>query len=108
MQSWLKSQKFELKVITFNDNGHVTYFCFKLQELTMGHTLRLAFQTLGVVYSDVGTSPLYVFSGVFSKAPIRGEKDVLGALSLILYTLTLIPLIKYAFIVLQANDNGEG
>lgn len=81
---------------------------FNSKELTMGHTLRLAFQTLGVVYSDVGTSPLYVFSGVFSKAPIRGEKDVLGALSLILYTLTLIPLIKYAFIVLQANDNGEG
>eukprot|EP01018_Ginkgo_biloba_P006159 Gb_11417 [translate_table: standard] len=77
-------------------------------ELTMGHTLRLAFQTLGVVYGDVGTSPLYVFSGVFSKAPIHGDEDVLGALSLVLYTLALIPLIKYAFIVLQANDNGEG
>ncbi|CAJ1940083.1 unnamed protein product [Sphenostylis stenocarpa] len=71
-------------------------------------TLALAFKTLGVVYGDMGTSPLYVFADVFSKVPIGSEDDVLGALSLIMYTIALIPLSKYVFIVLKANDNGEG
>lgn len=68
----------------------------------------MAFQTLGVVYGDMGTSPLYVFSDVFSKVPINSEVDVLGALSLVMYTIALIPFAKYIFIVLKANDNGEG
>lgn len=68
----------------------------------------LVFQTLGVVFGDVGTSPLYTFSVMFSKAPVNGNEDVLGALSLVLYTLILISLIKYVFIVLWANDDGEG
>lgn len=75
---------------------------------SLGHTLGLAFQTLGVVYGDLGTSPLYVFTSVFSTAPIKGDEDVLGALSLVMYTIALIPLAKYVFIVLKANDNGEG
>ncbi|MFS8018392.1 putative potassium transporter [Helianthus anomalus] len=71
-------------------------------------TLGLAFQTLGVVYGDMGTSPLYVFTDVFSKIQIESDVDVLGALSLVIYTIALIPLAKYVFIVLKANDNGEG
>lgn len=71
-------------------------------------TLGIAFQTLGVVYGDMGTSPLYVFTDVFSKVPIRSEIDVLGALSLVIYTIAVIPLAKYVFVVLKANDNGEG
>ncbi|XP_059295298.1 potassium transporter 5-like [Lycium ferocissimum] len=69
--------------------------------------LKLAFQSIGVVYGDIGTSPLYVFSSIFLGG-IKHEEDVLGALSLILYTITLIPVVKYVFIVLQANDNGDG
>lgn len=61
-----------------------------------------------MVYGDVGTSPLYVFTDVFSKVPITSEIDVLVALSVILYTITLVPLAKYVFVVLKANDNGEG
>lgn len=45
---------------------------------------------------------------MFSKAPINGNEDVLGALSLVLYTLILIPLLKYVLVVLWANDDGEG
>ncbi|XP_068636859.1 putative potassium transporter 12 isoform X1 [Aristolochia californica] len=78
------------------------------QDVSVWGTLALAFQTLGVVYGDLGTSPLYVFSDVFSKVPIKSEIDVLGALSLVMYTITLIPFAKYVFIVLKANDNGEG
>ncbi|EPS71975.1 hypothetical protein M569_02772, partial [Genlisea aurea] len=71
-------------------------------------TLAMSFQTLGVVYGDMGTSPLYVFSDVFSKIPITSQVDVLGTLSIVLYTIALIPLTKYVFVVLKANDNGEG
>ncbi|XP_076950664.1 potassium transporter 11-like [Bidens hawaiensis] len=69
--------------------------------------VRLAFQSLGVVYGDLGTSPLYVFYNTFPKG-IDDTEDVIGALSLIIYSLTLIPLIKYVFIVCRANDNGQG
>ncbi|KAJ9541304.1 hypothetical protein OSB04_027810 [Centaurea solstitialis] len=69
--------------------------------------LRLAFQSLGVVYGDLGTSPLYVFYNTFPKG-IDDTEDIIGALSLIIYSLTLIPLIKYVFIVCRANDNGQG
>ncbi|KAI9086966.1 hypothetical protein K1719_031127 [Acacia pycnantha] len=68
----------------------------------------MAFQTLGVVYGDLGTSPLYVFADVFSKVPIESEVDVLGALSLVMYTIALIPLAKYVFVALKANNNGQG
>ncbi|KAL5723663.1 Potassium transporter 23 [Ranunculus cassubicifolius] len=78
------------------------------KDVPIWRTLSMAFQTLGVVYGDLGTSPLYVFTDVFSKVPIRSEEDVLGALSLVMYTIALIPFAKYVFIVLKANDNGEG
>ena len=68
----------------------------------------LILQTLGVVFGDVGTSPLYTFSVMFDKAPIKVKEDVIGALSLVLYTLILIPLVKYVLVVLWANDDGEG
>ncbi|XP_043689187.1 probable potassium transporter 11 [Telopea speciosissima] len=69
--------------------------------------LRLAFQSLGVVYGDLGTSPLYVFYNTFPRG-IKDPDDVIGALSLIIYSLTLVPLLKYVFVVLRANDNGQG
>ncbi|XP_020979075.1 putative potassium transporter 12 isoform X2 [Arachis ipaensis] len=78
------------------------------KDASLWPTLALAFQTLGVVYGDMGTSPLYVFADVFSKVPIESDVDVLGALSLVMYTIALIPLAKYVFVVLKANDNGEG
>ncbi|XP_073058431.1 potassium transporter 10-like [Primulina eburnea] len=68
---------------------------------------RLAFQSLGVVYGDLGTSPLYVFNNTFPHG-IEDTEDIVGALSLIIYSLTLIPLLKYVFIVCKANDNGQG
>lgn len=56
----------------------------------------------------MGTSPLYVFTDVFSRVDISSDVDVLGALSLVMYTIAIIPLAKYVFVVLKANDNGEG
>ncbi|CAH1445118.1 unnamed protein product [Lactuca virosa] len=78
------------------------------EDASLGKSIFLVFQTLGVVFGDVGTSPLYTFSVMFSRAPIETNADIIGALSLVLYTLILIPLIKYILIVLLANDDGEG
>uniref|UniRef100_A0A1J3D760 Potassium transporter n=1 Tax=Noccaea caerulescens TaxID=107243 RepID=A0A1J3D760_NOCCA len=69
--------------------------------------LQLSFQSLGVVYGDLGTSPLYVFYNTFPHG-FKDPEDVIGALSLIIYSLTLIPLLKYVFVVCKANDNGQG
>ncbi|KAF8020947.1 hypothetical protein BT93_G1381 [Corymbia citriodora subsp. variegata] len=70
-------------------------------------TMSLAFQSIGVVYGDIGTSPLYVYASTFTQG-IKDTQDILGVLSLIIYTFLLIPTIKYVFIVLLANDNGDG
>jgi hypothetical protein len=66
----------------------------------------LAYQATGVIYGDIGTSPLYVYSSTFSSEP--SHDDLLGALSLIIWALTIIVTIKYICIVLIANDEGEG
>ncbi|KAF3533088.1 hypothetical protein DY000_02037529 [Brassica cretica] len=76
-------------------------------QLSMLMLLRLSFQSLGIVYGDLGTSPLYVFYNTFPDG-IEDSEDVIGALSLIIYSLLLVPLIKYVFIVCKANDNGQG
>eukprot|EP00250_Pteridium_aquilinum_P008232 c17788_g1_i1 orf=861-3326(-) len=81
--------------------------------------LSLAYQSLGVVYGDLSTSPLYVYKCTFSSYPklLAGhpladtavsEDEILGVLSFIFWTLTLIPLLKYVFLVLNVDDNGEG
>lgn len=66
----------------------------------------LAYQSIGVIYGDIGTSPLYVYSSTFSSEP--SHDDLLGALSLIIWTLTLMVSVKYVMIVLKADDEGEG
>jgi KUP system potassium uptake protein len=70
-------------------------------------TLSLAFQSLGVVYGDIGTSPLYVITSTFHDG-IDHMDDLLGVLSMIHYTILIMPFIKYVFIVLKANDNANG
>ncbi|CAN4097074.1 unnamed protein product [Withania somnifera] len=69
--------------------------------------LSLAFQSVGVIYGDIGTSPLYVFESTFTDK-IGHKDDILGVLSLIIYTIILVPMTKYVFIVLWANNNGDG
>lgn len=98
---------FLLKMLLQNKISYYTLLPTN-QDPPLWQTLSVAFQTLGVVYGDMGTSPLYVFSDVFSRVPIKSEVDILGALSLVMYTIALIPLAKYVFVVLKANDNGEG
>ncbi|XAR48053.1 hypothetical protein NMG60_11030755 [Bertholletia excelsa] len=72
--------------------------------------LTLAYQSLGVVYGDLSTSPLYVYKNTFAEDIEHSEtnEEIYGVLSFIFWTLTLVPLLKYVFIVLKADDNGEG
>lgn len=79
----------------------------KTKQKFHGWTLMwLAYQSLGVVYGDIGTSPLYVYSSTFTSTP--SQVDIIGALSIIIWSLTLIVSVKYVCIVLHADDDGEG
>ncbi|KAL7233625.1 hypothetical protein ACSBR1_017272 [Camellia fascicularis] len=81
-----------------------------LKKVSCSTVLSLAYQSLGVVYGDLNTSPLYVYKTTFSGKLSLHEDDekIYGVLSFIFWTFTLIALFKYIFIVISANDNGEG
>ncbi|MBA0601206.1 hypothetical protein Gorai_004391 [Gossypium raimondii] len=81
-----------------------------LSWVNLSRNLILAYQSLGVVYGDLSTSPLYVYSSTFigNLQDHQNEDAIFGAFSLIFWTLTLIPLLKYVFIMLGADDSGEG
>ncbi|WDF56809.1 KUP/HAK/KT family potassium transporter [Mucilaginibacter sp. KACC 22063] len=74
-----------------------------LQRLTAAGVLI----SLGIIYGDIGTSPLYVFKAIVGKQNIS-ELLVLGGVSLIFWTLTLQTTIKYVVITLKADNKGEG
>lgn len=62
---------------------------------------------LGIIYGDIGTSPLYVLNAIIKDKQIE-EGLVLGALSLVIWTLTLQTTIKYVMLTLRADNRGEG
>ena len=62
---------------------------------------------LGIIYGDIGTSPLYVFNAIIGGRVIS-EDLILGSLSCIIWTLTLQTTIKYVILVLRADNKGEG
>ncbi|KAK9370981.1 potassium transporter [Lipomyces kononenkoae] len=71
-------------------------------------TVVLAFQSLGAIYGDIGTSPLYVFSSIFPSS-IPTENQILGAVSCIFWAFTVVVIVKYCIIVLFLGpNNGEG
>jgi KUP system potassium uptake protein len=62
---------------------------------------------LGIIYGDIGTSPLYVLNAIVSGKVIE-EKLILGSLSCIIWTLTLQTTVKYVWLTLRADNKGEG
>jgi KUP system potassium uptake protein len=62
---------------------------------------------LGIIYGDIGTSPLYVFNAIISDRVIT-EDLIIGSLSCIIWTLTLQTTVKYVIMVLRADNRGEG
>jgi KUP system potassium uptake protein len=74
-----------------------------LQKLTFAGLLI----SLGIIYGDIGTSPLYVFKAIVGHQTIT-DTLALGGVSLIIWTLTLQTTLKYVVITLQADNKGEG
>ncbi|PWC53179.1 potassium transporter Kup [Azospirillum sp. TSO22-1] len=73
----------------------------KLRAMTLG--------ALGVVYGDIGTSPLYTLRECFTQSGLAVEHDtVLGVLSLIFWALMLVVTVKYVTFVMRADNQGEG
>ena len=69
----------------------------------------LTLGALGVVYGDIGTSPLYALKEVFHGGHVAATTDnILGVLSLIFWTMTIIVSVKYVVLILRADNNGEG
>ena len=81
------------------------------KHLTGGRLAALALGAVGVVYGDIGTSPLYTLKEVFfnkAHSIALTEANVLGLLSLIFWVLTIVVSVKYAMVILRADNQGEG
>jgi KUP system potassium uptake protein len=69
----------------------------------------LTLAALGVVYGDIGTSPLYALKEIFHGGHVEATPaNILGVLSLIFWTITVIISLKYVLLILRADNNGEG
>jgi len=81
-----------------------------LKRTSCATVLTLAYQSLGIVYGDLSTSPLYVYKTTFSGTLRLNENDeeIFGVLSFVFWTFTITALFKYVFIVMSADDSGEG
>jgi len=76
---------------------------------TPGALAALTLSAIGVVYGDIGTSPLYALKEVFAPGRVPLTPDnILGILSLVFWTLTIIVSVKYVALILRADNNGEG
>jgi KUP system potassium uptake protein len=79
------------------------------RELPQGKTPVLALSALGIVFGDIGTSPLYTFKTILGTAESASDPaTVLGALSLVLWTLFIITSIKYVSFAMRVDNDGEG
>ena len=87
-----------------HQNGHQNgHHHSHLNKITLGGLLI----TLGIIYGDIGTSPLYVMSAIVGNKPIESDV-IIGGMSLVFWTLTLQTTIKYIIFTLQADNKGEG
>jgi KUP system potassium uptake protein len=77
-----------------------------LKSRGLRHSMTVA--ALGVVYGDIGTSPLYAVRQSLVDFGDMSERAILGALSLIIWALVLIVTVKYVFIIMRADNHGEG
>lgn len=80
-------------------------------ETTQKSLQALSLAALGIVFGDIGTSPLYAFEQVFSNGahsvPVA-EANILGVLSLFFWSLMMIVTLKYVFFMMRADNHGEG
>jgi KUP system potassium uptake protein len=75
-----------------------------LKKLSLGGVI----VSLGIVFGDIGTSPLYVLKAILGTSSQVDELLIIGSLSCIIWTLTMQTTIKYVIITLKADNKGEG
>jgi KUP system potassium uptake protein len=76
---------------------------------TPGALAGLTLAAIGVVYGDIGTSPLYALKEVFAEGRVPlSPGNILGILSLVFWTLTVVVSLKYVVLILRADNHGEG
>lgn len=92
------------------EKGTTDYESSYIKKLNTRQVLTLGFSTLGAIYGDIGTSPLYVLNSIkYPDADNMTKDDILGAISIIFYLFTFIVIFKYVCIVLFIGpNNGEG
>ncbi len=71
-------------------------------------TAVLALGALGIVFGDIGTSPIYAVQACFARGLRPDPDNVLGVISLILWSLTVVVSVKYALLVMRADSQGAG
>src|SRR4051812_35818598 len=73
-----------------------------------GGALLLSLGALGVVFGDIGTSPLYAMQAVFANAVEPTQEGVYGVVSLVFWAITIIVSLKYVTFIMRADNEGEG
>src|SRR6516165_4194528 len=101
MKSLISYAIFCLKKKTKHGASHV------ISHVRRGGFVTLTVGSLGIVYGDIGTSPLYAMDQLFFGG-VQTPNDVLGGVSLVIWTITIIVAVKYAILVLRAQNDGEG
>jgi len=81
----------------------------EVRQAPQGKLSALALSALGIVFGDIGTSPLYTFKTVLGTADMPSDPaTILGALSLVLWTLFIITTVKYVSFAMRVDNDGEG
>ena len=105
----LKNKQKTLSVTSIDSNSSSTSQLKKLP-IFKRKNLGLAFGSLGVIYGDIGTSPLYTFSTIFSDF-VPSDEEIYGAMSCIFWLFTIVVIFKYTLIVLTLgpfkNEGGQ-
>jgi len=92
-------EPFLTNMSVINQSGH--------PPVIKGLTIAGVLVSLGIVFGDIGTSPLYVMKAILAEG-IRSSEGIIGAVSCVIWTLTLQTTIKYVLITLKADNKGEG
>lgn len=79
-----------------------------MQEPTKSSSLALTIGALGVAYGDIGTSVLYAFKECLHHGDFHTQREIIGVLSLIIWSLTILVSVKYIAVVTRADNHGEG
>ena len=104
-------QSFRESDTGFADSRFPTEVFFLEKKQRQGFRFGLFLVTIGIVYGDIGTSPMYVMKSILEGNGGIGQVDqsfIIGSLSLVIWTITLLTTIKYVLIAMKADNHGEG